>query len=174
MYVVGANANKEGNLQWSTGTSNGNPKPFNEPTLTLIDPVNKYKFSYWIENPNEGIIYYRADKLGNDPQKEPKPDPVFEPEKDPYRPPVYFPPFRIPVRITPPPRIPVPVPVRPPNGRWVRMGISSRAGLWGLAAWAVFEGIKAKIDGADEEGARIWKEYRDAKREGRQPYYPPD
>jgi RHS repeat-associated protein len=76
-YALAANYLNLGGLVWDLGTKNGNPKPFDVPTLTLKQ--GEYVFNFFIKNPAEGLIYYTS----NAPRKEPKPKTV--PEFSPVR-----------------------------------------------------------------------------------------
>lgn len=80
-YIMRANITNEGGLVWAPGTSNGNPKPFQEKTLKLEDDA--YQFSYWIDKPENGIIFYTFKLKNNVPSLVPVPEttPVLEPKK---------------------------------------------------------------------------------------------
>lgn len=79
-YVYSANYQRLDGLLWSTGTSNGNPIPFEIPTLVITK--DNLQFSYWIGDAQQGLIYYRVD-----PVKKPEPErlPVTVPEGDKVR-----------------------------------------------------------------------------------------
>ena len=62
-YVGELNGRKEGGLSWATGTTAlGTPKPF-EGALNLSNGV--YNFTYYIDFPEQGFIYYNAKLLIN-------------------------------------------------------------------------------------------------------------
>ena len=89
-YVLRANVQGLNGIVWAKGSSSGNPKPFEQQTLHLEDA--NYTFSYWIENPESGILYYTY-KLKKQPAPEPSTVPVKEDVKE-YQP---NNPFNIPV-----------------------------------------------------------------------------